>query len=162
MIKVVRANICDISDTKNICSIANAFGPMVSSVAKEIKSKGGKEIEDESFYACNKVKYNVGDVYVTGSGKLPFEKIFHLVVTNYPNEKTNYETIDRCLSNLVPYCKMIGAKSISVPAMGIGAGGLQIDKVSQIYKRVLASEESVLFYIVDLDPVFIYQFMEYM
>jgi hypothetical protein len=122
MIKAIRGNICKIKEVNYICNVANSFGPMVSAVAKNIKINGGKEVEDESFYVCNKVKYKVGEVFVTSAGKLPYEKVFHLVATNYPVEKTNYEIIESCLSNLIPYCKMMDVKKIAVPSMGIGVG----------------------------------------
>lgn len=161
MIKAIRGDITKFQDVEYIACVSNAIGLLNSNVGKSIRVQGGREIEDEAMLICSKVKYKAGDIYVTNSGNLNYKKILHLVSTNYPNEKTNYEIIENCLKNLVPYCKMMGVKKIAIPSMGIGVGGLDIEKVSRIYKGVL-SESEIDFFIVDIDPVFIYQFVEYM
>jgi O-acetyl-ADP-ribose deacetylase (regulator of RNase III) len=159
MISAKRGNICDIVDVDYICSVANSFGPMVSNVAKSIKLKGGKSIEDECFRSCSKIKYKVGDIFTTNVGTLKYKKILHIVTTNYPNEKTSYENIEKCLTNLIPYCKMMNIKKIAVPSIGLGSSDIKIDKLSEIFKSALSSEKKIDFIVVDPDPVFIYQFL---
>jgi O-acetyl-ADP-ribose deacetylase (regulator of RNase III) len=161
VISVSRGYVFQSKSSDYICCVSNASGLMSSSIAKQIRLYGGREIEDEAMLVCSKVIYSAGDVYVTGAGKLPYNKILHLSLTKYPNDSSSYDFVEKCLRNLIAYCKMMSIKQISIPSMGIGVGGLDIVSISKIYKDIL-SDSDIHFFIVDNDPIFIYQFMEYM
>ncbi|MNR56620.1 hypothetical protein D3C85_1772260 [compost metagenome] len=77
-----------------------------------------------------------------------------------PGGPTSYEVVEKCLKNLVAFCHMKNIKRVALPAMGTGAGRLEISKVAEIFKKVLNSTDSVEFVVVDIDPMFIYQFKE--
>lgn len=158
MLLAIRGDITKIENVKYICSAANGIGPMGAGVAGAIKRAGGVSIEQEAFLVCSKTNYQPGDIYITKAGMLPYKEIFHLVTMKYPGSKTSYDVVEKCLKNLINLMRFKNIKKIALPALGTGIGGLDIVKVAEMYKRILKPIEDLEFIIIDIDPVFIYQF----
>lgn len=158
IINVVRQSITSIKDVDFICNAANGIGPMGAGIAGAIRNAGGASIQNEAFLACSKANYQPGDLYVTNAGTLPYKKVFHLVTMKYPGGKTSYDIVEKCLQSLISLCRMKKVTRVALPALGTGIGGLNCVNVAEIYKRVLNSVNDIEFVVVDIDPVFIYQF----
>ncbi|MNV48661.1 RNase III inhibitor [compost metagenome] len=160
IIATLRGSITKVPHVEYICNAANGVGPMGFGVAKAIRNDGGTSIQKEAFVVCSKANYQPGDVYVTNAGILPYKKVIHLVTMKNPGGPTSYEVVEQCLKTLVSLCKMKNIKRVALPALGTGSGKLKVDRVAQIFKDVLNSTEFTEFVIVDIDPMFIYQFDE--
>ena len=158
MISAIKGDITKVENVRYICNAANGIGPMGAGVAKAIRDAGGISIQQEAFLVCSKSDYQPGDIYITKAGLLPYKEIFHLVTMKYPGGKTSYEVVEKCLLNLINIMRLKNVTKIALPALGTGIGRLDVVKVSEIYKNILGSVQDLEFIIVDIDPVFIYQF----
>ncbi len=141
-------------ETKYICNAANGIGPMGGGVAAAIKRAGGAEIENEAIATCQETDPMPGDIYVTTAGKLPYEKVIHLVTMKQPGGPTSYEIIERCLQNLVAYCEKHNISEVALPSLGTGVGGLDKKRVAELFKEHLRDSE-VEFLVVDIDEEFV-------
>ncbi|AEO93384.1 gp122 [Bacillus phage G] len=158
MITAFRSDLTKLQNVDYIVNAANAKGPMDSGIAGAIRINGGTEIQDAAMLICSKLNYQPGDIYVTHAGRLSFKKIIHLVTMENPGGVTSYDIVRKCLQNLILYCKVNNIKKIALPALGTGVGGLDIDKIAGIFKEILGSVEEIEFLVVDIDPMFIYNF----
>lgn len=158
MITALRGDITQVEDVDYIVNAANGKGPMGSGVAGGIRRAGGKEIQDAAFLMCSKSDYQPGDIYVTHAGRLSYKNVIHLVTMKNPGGNTSYKIVEKCLRNLINYCEVANIKKIALPALGTGVGGLDIKKVAEIFKEILGPIEDIEFLVVDIDPLFIYNF----
>lgn len=160
MIKeVIRGDLTKVQGVDYIVNASNALGPMGSGIAGAIRRAGGVSIQDEAFLKCSQVDYQPGDIYVTKAGTLPYKQVLHLVTMKEPGGETSYDVVEKCLENLVAYCEVVGIKKIALPALGTGVGSLDKSKVANIFKEKL-TESEIEFIVVDIDPLFIYNFEE--
>lgn len=156
MIIALKGDLTQFKDADYIVNAANAVGPMNSGIAFAIKKNGGNEIQDSAYLICSKNDYKPGDIYVTHAGRLSYKKIIHLVTMKNPGGTTSYEIVENCLRNLIIYCRVSKIKKIALPALGTGVGGLDFMKVANIFKEVLQPVNDIEFFVVDIDPMFIY------
>ncbi|MDF2534036.1 MAG: hypothetical protein K0R18_193 [Bacillales bacterium] len=156
MIKAFKADLTQVPDVDYILNAANGVGPMGSGIAGAIRRAGGTEIQEQATIMCSKHDYQPGDIYVTSAGRLSYRKIIHLVTMKYPGGVTSYEIVEKCLRNLVMYCRAASIKKIALPALGTGVGKLDLQKVAQLFVEILGPAQDIEFLVVDIDPVFIY------
>lgn len=120
----------DITDLEVDCitNAANDHLWMGSGVAGAIKKKGGKEIEDE---AISKGPIEIGEVVVTGAGKLKAKYVLHAAVMGQ-DLKTSFNIIEKATLNTLKKADELGVESIALPAFGTGVGGLSMPKTAQV------------------------------
>lgn len=160
MIKAFRGDLTKVTGVDYIVNAANGLGPMGTGIAGAIRRAGGQVIQDEATLICSKHNYQPGDLYITTAGRLPYKKIIHLVTMKYPGGVTSYEIVEKCLKNLISYCRLMNIKKVALPALGTGVGRLEREKVAKIFKEILGPVEDIEFLVVDIDPLFIYHFNE--
>jgi len=79
-----------------------------------------------------------GDVIVTSCPANPsFKNALHVAVMDYSkqNPLPSYETIEKALENIEKIIKTKAPCKMVLPLMGVGVGGLDKEKVVQIYKE---------------------------
>ena len=101
---------------------------MGGGVAGALKRVGGKEIEDE---AVKKGPIPVGEVVVTGAGKLKARYIIHAAVMGQ-DLKTDAEKIRQATRNSLLRGDELDIKSLVFPALGTGVGGFPLDECARI------------------------------
>ena len=101
---------------------------MGGGVAGALKRVGGKEIEDE---AVKKGPIPVGEVVVTGAGKLEAKYIIHAVVMGQ-DLKTDAEKIRQATRNSLLRGDELNIKSLAFPALGTGVGGFPLGECARI------------------------------
>ena len=104
-----------------IVNPGNSFGYMGGGVAKAMKEIGGQVIEEEAI-TCSPIQ--VGDAAITTAGDLVAKKVIHAPITHNPGEKTDSFKIEFALDAAIDAAENEGMKSIALPAMGTGTGGL--------------------------------------
>lgn len=85
-----------------------------------------------------------GECYVTSGGGLSAYWIIHAVTMPYPGMTTSTATVRSLLTAIIRESRMLGARSISMPLLGAGTGGLNEDEVLELYKEVLSNVDSDL------------------
>jgi O-acetyl-ADP-ribose deacetylase len=118
-IEVVDADITQL-EVDAVVNAANDHLWMGSGVAGAIKRVGGVEIEQEAV-ALGPIA--VGDAVVTDAGRLPAKHVIHGAVMGQ-DLSTNAETIARTTRRCLEVAQELGAKSIALPALGTGVGGI--------------------------------------
>lgn len=165
--KIVKGDItemeCDV-----IVNASNAIGYMgggrgietkLPGVAEAIHYKTKGVVEKEARKMCRKIswlsssiysKYQVGDVFITGNGGLKCKYIFHAVTMFLPGSKSQLEMIDILVHRIILKARMIGIRSIALPLLGTGTGGLDRQEVLNVYDVCLSKvsdiEVSVVIY----------------
>ncbi|MBW2991197.1 macro domain-containing protein [Candidatus Woesearchaeota archaeon] len=116
---------------------ANSFGFMGGGVAGVIKKVGGNEIEEE---AIAQAPIQVGEACVTTSGDLVCKKIIHAPTMHNPAEKTDSHKVLCATKAALELADNSGFKSLALPGMGTGVGGL--DKLEAAKTMVKAIKET--------------------
>lgn len=138
-----------------LVNAANGLGPMGGGVAAALRRAGGQEIEEEAIAVCRREDPQPGDVYVTGAGKLAARYIFHAVTMKRPAEPSSVEIVEKCLHNLLQKAREYGVKSLALPALATGVGGVSRQAVADVFARVLAPVEDLEITVVDTHQEFI-------
>ncbi|HHY04052.1 MAG TPA: Appr-1-p processing protein [Thermoanaerobacterales bacterium] len=138
-----------------IVNAANGMGPMGGGVAYAIKKAGGTAIEQEAIEVCNKENPKEGDVYVTTAGKLKAKYIFHAVTMKYPAQPSNIEIVRKCLKSLVAKAREMGVKSMVLPALATGVGGVPKKQVAEVFNEILGEVDDIDITVMDRSGDFI-------
>ncbi len=104
-----------------IVNPANSFGYMGGGVAGVIKKVGGQIIEDE---AISQAPIQIGEAVLTTAGDLICHKVIHAPTMHNPAEKTDAHKVLCATIAALELAEQEGLKSIAMPGMGTGVGGL--------------------------------------
>lgn len=155
-------NIVKVDNCQVIVNAANGIGVMGAGVAGAIAlAAGGKSFVRELVrpVAMANGGYKAGDVYVTECGKLAdigFDKIYHAVTMDLPGGFTSYDIVEKCLNSIFNKMKADNYKTVAIPSLGTGIGGLNPLVVSDIFVRTCTRYASVYdISIVDINKDFI-------
>jgi O-acetyl-ADP-ribose deacetylase (regulator of RNase III) len=116
-----------------IVNPANSYGYMGGGVAGAIKRAGGIEIEKE---AVSKAPISLGRAIFTNSGSLPCSIVIHSPTMKQPVmkiKKENVEVATRAALRLAADKKI---KTIAIPGMGTGVGGVLLDDAARVMIKV--------------------------
>ena len=78
-----------------------------------------------------------GEAVVTSAGRLPHKAIIHVAGLTW-RWTTNYEIVGECASQACQACLSRGFKSIALPLIGAGVGGLEPGGVLEVLKDSIA------------------------
>lgn len=117
-----------------IVNPANSFGYMGGGVAGVIKRVGGRIIEDE---AINQAPIQVGEAVLTSAGDLICHKVIHAPTMHNPAEKTDAHKVFCATKAALELADNEGFKSIAIPGMGTGVGGLDKKEAAKIIVKAI-------------------------
>lgn len=116
-----------------IVNPANSFGYMGGGVAGAIKRVGGKEIENE---AISKAPIQLGEAIVTTSGTLPCKKVIHVPTMEQPAMRIKVKNVEQATRAALNMANSLGFKTIALPGMGTGVGGVSIDDAAKTMVKI--------------------------
>lgn len=129
MIKYLTGNLLD-SEAKALVNTVNTVGVMGKGIALQFKKAYPNNFK--SYHqACKKKEVEVGKLFVTKDNSLTTgEKI----IINFPTKNdwrkpSEYEYIEEGLKDLLRVVEKHNIKSIAIPPLGAGNGGLKWEKV---------------------------------
>ena len=151
MVVVTHADILT-ANVEAIVNPVNCVGVMGKGVALQFKRA----------YPANFAKYksvcdggdmNVGTVLVVKTGK----RVNPKYIINFPTKRhwrdnSRMEDIEGGMNNLVEVVKLFGIKSVAIPALGCGNGGLRWDDVLPRIECAFADVVGVDVYILEPRP----------
>lgn len=140
--KFITGNILD-SDAQALVNTVNTMGIMGKGIALQFKEKFPTNFKLYAS-ACKKGEVMIGKMFVVKENTLSGEKI----IINFPTKTTwkkssEYDYIENGLIDLVEVIKQKQIKSIALPPLGCGYGGLNWTEVKQLINKHLGQLEDV-------------------
>jgi len=143
MIKVIYGDITKLRDIDIVVSAANGIGVAGAGVAGAIaRSMGDKAAKEVREYCKTNGPFKAGTSYRTDAGllkRIGVKEIYHAVTMNYPGTPTSVEIVESALRSVMIEAILAGAKSIAIPGLGTGIGGLDKTQVAQRMAGILRS-----------------------
>jgi O-acetyl-ADP-ribose deacetylase (regulator of RNase III) len=116
-----------------VVNAANNHLWMGSGVAGALKKAGGPSVEREAM-ALGPIE--VGRAVTTGAGKLPARWVIHAAVMGQ-DLGTDADKVRRATVSALGEAERIGAKSVALPALGTGVGGLAMEDCARAMRAGL-------------------------
>jgi len=131
------------ADVDAVVNAANSSLILGAGVAGAIAAKGGPSIQAE----CDAVgPIEVGDAAVTGAGNLRARHLIHAAGMP-PGGVATEESVRSAVRRSLELAKQKGCRSIAIPAIGAGIGGLPVQRCANILleeaRRHLAAETTL-------------------
>ena len=147
MIKYLTGNLFD-SKADALVNTVNTVGVMGKGIALQFKKlfpNNYKQYKD----LCDKKEFNIGELFVSlDQNVITGEKI----IINFPTKKhwknpSEYSYVESGLDELIKLINEKDIKSIAIPPLGSGNGGLQWYKVKEIISNKLSNIENCDIYV---------------
>lgn len=127
------------SDAEALVNTVNTVGVMGKGVALQFKKNFHNNYKDY-VEACKNGDVQIGRMFVVRDHSLLGEKL----IVNFPTKTdwrkpSEYEYVERGLDALVDTIRQYGIKSIAIPPLGAGNGGLHWDRVKKMIEEKLAT-----------------------
>ncbi len=111
-----------------IVNAANTELLLGSGVAGAIRERGGPDIQRE----CNDLgPIPLGEVAVTGAGKLPFRSVLHAAAMN-PGGEVSEQSLRAVVTGVLEAAERLQLTSIAFPAIGTGVGGFPLRRCAEV------------------------------
>jgi O-acetyl-ADP-ribose deacetylase (regulator of RNase III) len=122
-----RGDICDL-EVDAIVNPASVTLWMSSGVGAAIKKRGGDSIE---IAAVRMSPIALGETVVTPAGTLPARHVLHAATLDH-GHKTSVAAAAAAATSAILRAGELGLRSVAIPALGAGAGGLDPDVSAQV------------------------------
>jgi O-acetyl-ADP-ribose deacetylase (regulator of RNase III) len=129
----------------------NCVGTMGKGLALEFK-KRFPLMFNEYARLCGEGKMKLGEVQIVDSGVEAPAKIILFPTKYHWNENSLYVPIVEGLQDMKKKCEAEGIKSVGVPALGCGLGGLQWDTMKGALRRDLLSHSDIRYIVAEPIP----------
>ncbi|MEM3546993.1 MAG: macro domain-containing protein [Candidatus Bathyarchaeia archaeon] len=116
-----------------IVNPANSMLIMGGGVAGAIKRAGGEEIEKE---AVKNAPIPIGKAIVTTAGRLKAKNVIHAPTMERPGPTTT-ENVYRAMYATLELAQNMNFRSIAIPGMGTGVGGLSPNEATEAIFKAL-------------------------
>jgi O-acetyl-ADP-ribose deacetylase (regulator of RNase III) len=122
-----------------IVNPANSYGYMGGGVAGAIKRVGGIEIEKE---AVSKSPIKIGNAVATNCGSLPCKYVIHSPTMTRPAMRIELKNVELATRAALITGKKLNLKSIAIPGMGTGVGGVSKEKAAETIIKIVREYEN--------------------
>ncbi|MCE4603136.1 MAG: macro domain-containing protein [Desulfurococcales archaeon] len=120
LVQVLEGDITQL-DVDAIVNPANSRMIMGGGVAGAIKRRGGREIEEE---AMRHAPVPIGSAISTGAGRLKAKYVIHAPTMEMPAMRIPLDNVYKATRAALEEAERLGIKSLAIPAMGAGVGGI--------------------------------------
>lgn len=136
MIEITRGDILR-ADAEAVVNTVNCVGVMGRGIALQFKKAWPENFKAYAI-ACKKNEMHPGKMFIFETGQLTNPRF----IINFPTKRhwkgaSKIEDIESGLASLVEDIKKIGIKSIAIPPLGAGLGGLEWSVVCEKIKHAL-------------------------
>lgn len=152
-----------------LVNAANGIGPMGAGIAGALKRAGGDVVQASAQEACRNhthqmhgetlMGYAAGSAYMSDPGRLRdqgVKAIVHAVTMYEPTGYTNVAICRQALVQAITLAVKNNYKSIGIPALGTGVGGLDKREIADMMVTTLMHFDNLLdINIMDIDEEFV-------
>ena len=144
-----------------IVNPANSFGYMGGGVAGAIKRIGGTEIENQ---AVSKAPIHIGTAVTTTAGNLPCKYVIHAPTMERPAMRIGVDNVRKATYAALKLGKQLQIKSIAIPGMGTGVGGVSANDAAKAMVATVKEFENNFdsIFLIDRNEKMINAFMNYL
>ena len=144
-----------------IVNPANSYGYMGGGVAGAIKRVGGIVIEKE---AISKAPIDVGKAVATTGGSLPCRYVIHAPTMKRPAMRIDVENVRLATKASLETGIKLNIKSIAIPGMGTGVGGVSVEKAAEVITHLAKEFENKFetIFLIDRNEEMIESFKRYL
>lgn len=137
MIKYTKGNMLN-SSAQALVNTVNTVGVMGKGIALQFKNRFPKNFKEYK-EACQNGSFNIGQLLIVQEGDLMSQKL----IINFPTKKhwkgnSKYEYIEFGLKALREAIKNYKIKSLALPPLGCGNGGLEWNKIKLLIENYLS------------------------
>ena len=153
-IEIEEGSILD-QEVDAIVNAANSQGEMGGGVAGAIRRAGGEQINAA---AVARAPIPVGQAVTTTAGSLPFRAVIHAPTMEQPGMRIPARNVRAATAAALRAATAAGFKSIAVPGMGTGVGGVKVeDAAREMVAAIRATAPRSLerLVLVDVDPAMV-------
>jgi len=141
MIKFITGNILE-SNAEALINTVNTVGVMGKGIALQFKKAFHKNFK-EYVDACKRKEINIGKLFVVKDSNL---NAGDKIIINFPTKKdwrkpSEYSYIKAGLDDLILVIKKYNIKSVAIPPLGSGNGGLDWNEVKKLIEQKLSNIE---------------------
>lgn len=139
----VNGNIADQTDIEAVVNAANGDLAAGGGVSGALHGAAGSALSNEaSAWTSKNGRLHTGKVAVTGSGLLKNKtggptSVFHAATVEHLGGKTSAETVRRSMRNILIEAVRSGVRTIAIPILGAGTGGLSEQDANAAMKKGL-------------------------
>ncbi|HOE10748.1 MAG TPA: macro domain-containing protein [bacterium] len=142
MIEILRGNLLD-ADVEALVNTVNTVGVMGKGIALQFK-KAFPENFDAYKRACDRKEVQSGKMFVYSTGSMVNPRF----IINFPTkchwrDRSRMQDIEEGLRDLVRVISRNGIRSVALPPLGCGNGGLNWDEVRSRIQEMLEDLQSV-------------------
>ncbi|MDR1847864.1 MAG: macro domain-containing protein [Bacteroidales bacterium] len=139
MIEYLKGNILE-SDAKALVNTVNTMGIMGKGIALQFKKNFPRNFK-AYVDACKRKEIVIGKMFVTCDCNITTSE---KIIINFPTKKdwrksSEYSFIEHGLDDFIQVIKTMHIKSVAIPPLGAGNGGLEWEKVKIIIENKLSN-----------------------
>lgn len=140
MIKVTIGNLFE-AKTEALINVVNCVGVMGKGIALQFKQKFPANYFDSYKFACQNGELTIGkvQVYELKNAQTNPHFIINFPTKRHWREQSKIEHIESGLQSLVEAVEHYEIKSISMPALGCGLGGLDYAEVKPLIEQAFVN-----------------------
>ena len=152
--RIIYGDICDAA-CDAIVNASNGIGFMggalgirkkLSGVAESIHFVTQGQVEKDAKAICKKhslIGLRPGSVFVTRAYNLNCHYVIHAVTMRYPGTLASMKAVRQLLPLVLEQARELNLKSIALPLLGTGTGGLSNKKVLDLYTDFFANVDDI-------------------
>lgn len=152
--RIIYGDICDcVCDA--IVNASNGVGNMggrlgihrkLAGVAESIHYVTQGQVEKEARAICREhslMGFRPGSVFVTQAYNLNCRYVIHAVTMRYPGSRASMKVVQELLPLVLEQARQLNLRSIAMPLLGTGTGGLNNQKVLDLYTEFFADVDDI-------------------
>lgn len=139
MITILNKNLFEVNADVHVNTV-NCYGVMGKGIALQFKEKYPEMFEQYKMY-CSIDRLDPGELHLYETKTDNPKYVFNAATKDHWKDNSSYAWIHNCLVNIRHWCKEFDCKSVAMPYLGCGNGGLDKEIVEKMIRSAFEKEE---------------------
>lgn len=102
----------------------------------KVEKLSRKEAKDRGIFG-----FPPGSVFVTEAPGLHTQHVIHAVTMRFPGSRSKKSVIRELIPEIVRICEELHVKSVAIPLLGTGTGGLKKSEILRMYEEAFENSQ---------------------